>query len=165
MFVACMILSPLVPLLAAGTWLYPAYFREYWGVFDGLPWPDQGLSPSQLAVGMTVSLVPAGLTAFALWRLAIIFREFAEDRAFSEDAVRAFRAFAAITFILALAKPFIEALLGIILTWNNGPGERILALTFRAEELREVQFGALLLALALVFRHAHRLADEQAHIL
>ncbi|PZU15232.1 MAG: hypothetical protein DI591_10915 [Citromicrobium sp.] len=161
----CLALAVLAPLATAATWLWPGWFRAHWGVFDGQPFPPAGLAAGQRAVGLAVGLVPAGLTSFALLRLAAIFREFAGDRAFSESAVRAFRTFAVIIFMLAVTAPFIDAVEGVILSWNRGPGERVFALTFRAEELRDVLFAFLLLALALIFRHGHLLADEQAHML
>ena len=73
--------------------------------------------------------------------------------------------FALFIFALALAAPFIHAVEGVILSWNEGRGERVFALTFRAEELRDILFAFLLTVLALVFQHGQSLADEQAHIL
>lgn len=165
MFGLCLLLAVLVPVLSVAPWLYPAYFRDYWGVFAAVPLRVETLSSWQRGLGIAVSLIPAGLTSFALWRLAAIFREFANDRAFSQWAVRAFQTFATIIFLLSLAAPLVEAVQGVIVTWNNGPGQRELALTFRTEELRDILFAFLLLALALIFRHGYQLADEQAHML
>lgn len=165
MILLCLSLAALTPLAAAWIWIWPDWFRTNWGVFDGLPYPASGLSPGQRLAGIALGLVSAGLTSVALIRLAVIFREFAEDRAFSERAVRSFRTFAILIFSLALAEQFIQAIEGIILSWHAGQGERIFALTFRAEELRDILFAFLLTVLALVFQHGHSLADEQAHIL
>ncbi len=165
MFLLCFVLATLAPVATASVWLWPDWFRTYWGVFDGLPYPASGLAPGQRMAGIALGLFFAGLNSFALIRLAGIFREFAEDRAFSRSAVGSFRTFAMLMFALALAAPFVQAIEGIVLSWNAGEGERILALTFRAQELRHILFAFLLLALALVFEHGHSLADEQAHIL
>ena len=165
MIVLCFLLAMLAPLVAASIWIWPDWFRTFWGVFDGLPYPSSGLSTGQRAAGTALGLASAGVTSFALIHLAAIFREFAEDRAFSERAVRSFRTFALLIFALALAAPFIHAVEGVILSWNEGRGERIFVLTFRAEELRDILFAFLLTVLALVFQHGHSLADEQAHML
>ena len=165
MILLCFFLATLVPLVAASIWIWPDWFRAFWGVFDGLPYPTSGLSTGQRAAGIALGLASAGVTSFALIHLAAIFREFAEDRAFSERAVRSFRTFALFIFALALAAPFIHAVEGVVLSWNEGQGKRIFALTFRAEELRDILFAFLLTVLALVFQHGHSLADEQAHIL
>lgn len=161
----CFFLAVLAPAATASAWIWPDWFRAYWGVFDGLPYPASGLSPGQRIAGIAFGLLYAGLTSFALMRLAGIFREFAEDRAFSASAVGSFRTFAILILALALAAPFVEAIEGLVLSWNAGEGERVLALTFRAEELRDILFAFLLLALAVVFDHGHSLADEQSHIL
>lgn len=161
----CLGLALLVPVLMILPWIYPGYFGDAWGSFAAFPREREALSWGQSGVGIALSLVPAGLTAFALARLAVIFREFASDRAFSDAAVRAFRTFAALMCLVALTTPLVDAAQGVVISWSNGPGERVLALTFRARELQDILFAFLLLALAQIFRHGHVLADEQAHIL
>ena len=165
MTLLCFFLAVAAPLTTASIWIWPDWFRTYWGVFDGLPYPATGLSLGQCVAGIGLSLFSAGLTGVALIRLAAIFREFSEDRSFSGHAVRSFRIFAIVIFALALAEPLFQAVQGVILSWNAGEGERIFALTFRAEELRNILFAFLLMVMALVFQHAHALAEEQAHIL
>ena len=165
MTLLCFLLAVAAPLTAASIWIWPDWFRTHWGVFDGLPYPATGLSSGQRVAGLLLGLFYAGVTGVALMRLAAIFREFSEGRAFSGYAVQSFRIFAVLMFGLAFAEPVVEAAQGVVLSWNAGEGGRIFALTFRAEELRNLLFAFLLMVLASAFQHAHVLADEQAHIL
>ena len=165
MFVLCLLLAASVPIAAILPWLLPQHFPYYWDAYAALSPQREALTADQRLLGIGVSLLPAGLTSWALWRLATIFTEFASDRAFSHEAVVGFHRFSRLILLVTLATPLVETIRGVIYTWNNGPGERVIAFTFVAQDARDILFALLLLSLAYMFRYAHNLAEEQAHFL
>lgn len=75
------------------------------------------------------------------------------------------RHFAAAVFAFAIAKPITGALLSAVLTMNNPPGHRQIAITAGSSELTTLFIGGVFLIIAWIMDEARAIAEEQAEII
>ena len=129
--------------------------------FGPLPKPMPGAS---LLAGFAISLLPAGLTIFALERLRRLFGCYAQGVIFAAANSRHLRSFALSVIGLALLQPLTVALLSVALSWGNPPGQRMLTLSFGTPEISMLFVGTVFLVIAWIMELGRELAEEQAQI-
>lgn len=154
----------LIPLTIVGMW---ATF-EWWGPThpDLAPIPDvpHTLTLPVRLLATAVGLLQASIAVFAVWRLRQLFALYAEGQIFTAGNPRCLRHFAAAVCAFAVAKPITGALLSAVLTMNNPPGHRQIAITFGSSELTTLFIGCVFLVIAWIMGEAQALAEEQAEI-
>lgn len=152
--VICMIA---IPVFASGVWLVdPDLLTDRFRA-DGAP----GLSNQQIAVCMALTLLPSGLLAVGLWHLSRLFRLFALGAHFTTALARHLRGFAGYLLASALVSPFTSAAIGVVVSWFNPPGQRILAFEISSQGVLAILLAALLFALARVMIEAQEIAEDQ----
>ena len=129
--------------------------------FGPLPNPMPGAS---LLAGFAISLLPAGLTIFALEQLRRLFGRYAQGVIFAAGNSRHLRRFALSVIGLALLQPLTIALLSVALSWGNPPGQRMLTLSVGTPEVSMLFVGAVFLVIAWIMELGRELAEEQAQI-
>ncbi|MEM7668693.1 MAG: DUF2975 domain-containing protein [Pseudomonadota bacterium] len=149
-----------IPVLATGVWLVEpdplvANFRA-----EGAP----PLSNQQIASCIALTLVPSGLLAIGLWHLGRLFRLFARRAHFTKAVARHLRGFAWYLLASALVSPFASAAIGVVASWFNPPGQKILAFAISGQGVLAILLAALLFALARVMIEAQQMADDQRFI-
>ena len=98
------------------------------------------------------------LTALAhLWRL---FGEYLHARVFSVRALASLRGFARWMLATAVVSPIYSSVLSVIVTWENGPGHRQIALDVSSDDYAALLFGAVILAISSVMAEAARIAED-----
>ena len=132
-------------------------------VFPFEPLPDP-MPAASLVAGFAISMLPAGVTLFALARLRRLFGLYAEGVIFGVENSRCLRHFALAVIGLALLHPFAVALLSVALTWSNPPGQRMLTLEFGSTQFGVVFVGAVFLVIAWIMELGRELAEDQAQI-
>jgi hypothetical protein len=111
-------------------------------------------------LGALASLPGVLLGLVALWRLWLLFGEYAAGRVFGAAAQRHLCGFAAVLLASAIVTPFMRAAVGVALTLSNPPGQRVLAFTLSWNDYLSILCGAVLLAVAWVMADAVRLAED-----
>ena len=103
-------------VVPAAFWLTPAWVQARGGIISGIGSHPMVLDDSALALGALSTLPGVALGMYALWQLWCLFGEYSEGRVFGRAAQQCLRRFAWGTLLLALATPFLRALMGVALT-------------------------------------------------
>ena len=143
-------------------WLNPAWIRATVPGQVGIPATALALSPLAQLGGFLVSALPLAILVVSLIEAQTLFGRFAQGDVFSTGNAGRLRRVALCIVALAVARPLVRALLGVVLTVGNPPGQRLLAITVSSDDLFIGLAGVLLLAVAWVMVEGARLADENA---
>jgi Protein of unknown function (DUF2975) len=161
----CTVAIVLIPIAVVGMW---ATF-EWWGPthpdFAPIPEIPNTLTLPTRLLAAAVGLLQASVAVFAVWRLRQLFALYAAGQIFTAGNARCLRHFAAAVCTFAIAKPITGALLSVVLTMNNPPGHRQLAITLGSSELTTLFIGCVFLVIAWIMGEAQALAEEQAEII
>jgi hypothetical protein len=162
----CLAAAVLLPSAVAWHWMtVPA---EALAVQLGLParTADGGLlldlDGASRAVGLVLTLVPAGLMVAALASARRCFGLFAAGELFTPGTVAALRGFAAGCFASALAGLLLPTVLTVLLTLGNPPGQRHLAVSLGSGQLFVLLVAGLVWVMARVMAEAVALREENA---
>ena len=112
-----------------------------------------------------VMMVPVAIMMFGLWNLRQLFAGFGAGRIFTIENTRALRIFAWSAMAVIVVQFFTDGLLTVVLTLNNPPGQRVLALSLSTEQLVALFVGAVFVVIARVLEEGRKLADDNASIL
>jgi hypothetical protein len=153
----------------------PAVLALAWWQFDWLvsnapefrhvPFNPESIGAGTRLLGFTVSMLPASFLLCGLYRLARVFRSFSEGAIFTPGTIAGIRTFALMVVLSALARPVATAMLSVVLTMNNPPGERALAITIGSGHLEAVFVGLVFFVIAHLMQEGQRLAEDNAQII
>lgn len=115
-------------------------------------------------VGFLITLIPIGAVIFGLMRLRDLFRLYATGRIFAPESARCLKHFAVAVLLQAILQPITGAALSVLLTLNNPPGQRQLAISFGSNEFGALIIGGLILTIAWIMGESARIAEENAQI-
>lgn len=164
----CLALIVFLPVSVLVAWLnydvFGAGLAERLGIGQEHGVPD-ALMPVQIAMGIGVMMVPVGLMMFALWNLRRLFMGFGAGQIFTLENTRSLRIFAWSAMAVIVVQFFTDGLLSVVLTLNNPPGQRVLALSLSSEQIVALFIGAVFVVIARVLEEGRKLADENASIL
>lgn len=165
MFGICTAAAVAIPVIVTGMW---ATF-EYWGPshpeFAPIPHIPGALTLTTRLLAGAIGLLQASIAVFAVWQLRLLFRLYADGLIFTAANTRCLRRFAAAVVAFAIAKPVTGALLSVVLTMNNPPGQRQLSITLGSSELTTLFIGGVFLIIAWIMDEAREMAEEQAEII
>lgn len=123
---------------------------------------EQPLAPWQRWGGAGITLIPLGLLLAGLWQVRRCFQNFAAGHYFELRTIRYLRHFAAWSCASVLAGFVATPALSVLLTLNNSPGHRQLALSIGSDQLFTLFFAGMVWLIAAVMTHACALAEENA---
>ena len=122
----------------------------------------QYIGVSQLMLGAAVHAIMFSVLLFGIWHLRLLFQSFKNGVFFTREAVRHLHIFTMTLFIGALLKPVSSALLSVILTIGNPPGQKSLVIEFGSHELATIFIAGTLMAITWIMREGQVLAAENA---
>jgi len=120
------------------------------------------LTPAVQISGALVSLVPLSVSIFGMVQVWCLFGEYARGHIFTALASMRLRRLAWSLIGTAVAQIFARTAIGLVLTFNNPPGKKMLILNVSSNDYGFVLFGVLMLGIAWVMVEATRLAQENA---
>lgn len=159
---ACLVLVIVLPLLVVA----------YWFVADAsmlavranlLPSAIQKpLQDWQRVVGALLTMIPVVLMVRGLWEARMCFMQFAVGHVFTAQAVQRLRSFAAWISASSLGSILINPLLSVLLTLNNAPNTRHLAIGIGTDQILSLLFATMVWVMASVIAQGQALAEENS---
>lgn len=141
-------------------WFEPATFAH---ALSAMPKPSVTTLTPTIRLFAVLALLPlVAMALFGLQQLWKLFGGYAHGEVFTEIAAMRLRRLGIVMMLVCLVKPLTGAVMSIILSWHNPPGQRTLTLGLSSDDYVSLLSGAVLLAIALVMREAARLAQENA---
>lgn len=148
----------------------PVALVWYWATVDlAALAPKVGASTTNLAtpwqawqrwMGGLAHAMPMAMMCLGLWQAQRCFTEFAEGQLFTGNATTYLRSFAGWTAGAALAAIVASALTSVILTMQNPPGSRQLAISISSNDVLTLFFAALLWLMSDIIAQGQLLAEE-----
>lgn len=171
-FFAVFVLSPAV---VAGLWLSggevllgdgeaTAVIGQAWSnvSLDAAHAPALPLPWGQRWLGLGVSLIPLGATMLCLWWLVRLFSLFSAGEIFTGNTVRYIRRTGWTMLAGVALMPVHEALLTLVLTMHNAPGERLISISLKSSEIRDLLIAGIIILVSWIMDEGRKLreADE-----
>lgn len=161
----CGFLILLIPLLLAWLWANPGDWLSGAARQQGIPVAAGSLTTGVLILGFLCSLLPAAAVIYGLYRLWQLFSLYTRGEFFSHHNIAALLGFARALFVSALLTPLATALLSVILTWHNPPGQRALVVHLGSGQVGVLLVAGIMLVIAWIMREALALAEDNAGII
>lgn len=120
-----------------------------------LPW-------STRLFGLAASMIPLGIAMLSLWWLIRLFRCFVIGEIFTENTVKYIRRLGWTMVAGVAAAPIYEALLTIVLTIHNPPGQRLVTISFESTDFEELITAGIIILVSWIMEEGRKLrkADE-----
>lgn len=109
------------------------------------------------------SLLLCSIIMYALTLLIRLFRNYEGNDIFSLDNAEIFQKLGYCLFYWVGGSIVYGALMSMILSFNNPPGERILTVSFVGMDFLTLVFGFIVLIISWVMKEGYTLADENSH--
>ncbi|MBP6013731.1 MAG: DUF2975 domain-containing protein [Alphaproteobacteria bacterium] len=115
-------------------------------------------------LALAVSTAYVALLAVALWSIAKLFTEFSKGAIFVPETGVYLRRAGLYLLVFAALAPVFRAMIGVIVTMANPPGERALSISFSSHEVILGLIAALLVMLGHIMAEASDIADDNSRI-
>ena len=122
----------------------------------------RSLQAWQRICGAVLTEIPIAVLAFGLWQARKCFRLFLSGRVFAVEAVSCLQRFAGCVLVSVVVGFFAGAGISAVLTLQNPPAMRHVALGFGSEQVFTVFFAGLVWLMAAVISQGQSLAEENA---
>lgn len=106
--------------------------------------------------------IPLGMVLIGLWHARRCFNFFQRGRVFSAETVACLRRFAGWVTVSVFAAIIVSAAISVMLTLNNPPGLRHLAIGIGSDQVFTLFFAGMVWLMAAVIGQGEALADENA---
>lgn len=104
------------------------------------------LSVSEKLLGFLVSLIPVGIKLFILYSFIRLFKLYEQGQIFSGMHVRYIKNIGYSLLLSQIITPVYQGLMGLVLTWHNPPGERLVSMS-----MDQTNLGIMLIAFMIIF--------------
>lgn len=140
-------------LHALGSNIIPIGYFPY---LDG-----QAFSTTTKLYGFLVSMIPTGIHLFILYFLIKLFRLFEQSEIFTPLNVRYIRNIGYLLLIGQLLLPIYEALIGVVITWQNVPGHRLAMVSVGTNNIGMILVALLVILISWIMAEGCKLREEQ----
>lgn len=153
-------------LLAANAvmWLVPGFAADIARNQSALQQSPMTLTLEARLLALLVSSLYVGLLAFALFVAARLFRGFAEGEILVPATGAGLRRLGLSLLLFAVLSPPFRAVIGLMATIGNAPGQRALAVSISSNDVVLALIAALIVVLGHVMAEAARIAEDHQHI-
>ena len=163
--IAC-ILMPTVIVNLLIKWFFPEIFFSSYTLgnfFQDYQPSDHIITTMPLLhrlIGMLVDSISSGSLLIILWLITSIMNQFQKSETFSFSVVTLFTTISKLAFSLAIYTPINRSLLSVITSWHNGPGQRILTVSFGSADLFNILIFGFLMVMTLLMQYGTTLQNE-----
>lgn len=161
----CTAMIFLVPVFSALFWVYFNRLIPYMNteMFKGLLpiVPDHDISAMARFIGFIVSLLHNVVIIYGLFKLRRLFSLYERGIIFSKKNVACFRDIGWSFIVFVAATTVSNALLSVVLTFANPPGQRMLTVGFSSRDLTTLCLGLAVLLISWAMDEGRRIAEEQ----
>ncbi len=159
---ACLLLIIALPVAVIGYWLLADAAQL--AVRAQLPVNaiQAPLLNGQRWAGALITLIPLTLLLIGLWQARKCFRLFAAGEVFTAQTVRCLRRFAGWVMTSVAASMVAATAVSVVLTLNNPPGMRHLAISIGTDQIFTLFFAGMVWLMAAVIGQGQTLAEENA---
>ncbi len=134
-----------------------------------------GLSYSPIPMGITTAIITPGIKAMGflldmglvlpnmllLYFLIRLFNHYQRQQIFSLENVRLIRNVGWTLIVWQLLTPIHEALLSLVLTWHNAPGQHVLEASFGSNNIAVILIALIVILISWVMAVGLKLQEEQ----
>lgn len=152
----------------------PLSLALIWANFQGLGPHMMEQLPSQvrfetlgvgtLLAGFVISMIPVSALIYGLINLRSLFRHYSRGVIFSREQAARLRRFALAAMLSVGLQILANSLLSVLLTFNNPPGMRQLAISVSSDQLGTIFLGGVFLVIAWIMGEGSRIAEDNAQI-
>ncbi|OIQ50990.1 hypothetical protein BerOc1_02935 [Pseudodesulfovibrio hydrargyri] len=121
--------------------------------------PAFPLAWSQRWLGLAVSLIPLGATMLCLWWLARLFGLFSAGEIFTGNTVKYIRRTGWTMLAGVALMPIHEALLTLVLTMRNPPGERLISISLESGDIRDLLIAGIIILVSWIMDEGRKLRE------
>ena len=146
-------------------WSSPEWIAKVIAHEAGLDDARITVTPAVQWAGVFVGMVPISVGLFALFQVWHLFGDYGRGAIFTPGATARLRRLAWSLIGVAAVQVLARTAIGLVLTMNNPPGEKVLIVRISSDDYVVLLFGVLLLAIAWVMVEATRLAQENAEFI
>ena len=164
----CLLL--LLPIMVCYFWLTvntPYDFLTTFGIvqlsFNISGFTHLPLSTFTRVLALIASLLLSGILIRALRILIGLFRNYEAGEIFSIENAKSYQQLGYSVFYWVLGTVVYRTVIGVVLSFNNPPGERVLGITFVGVDALTLVFGLMILIISWVMKEGHIIADENRH--
>jgi hypothetical protein len=119
------------------------------------------LPPLLKVIGFGTDGIGVLLLVFGWWHLQSILRCLNSHEIFSVTIADRFHKISRLALVWACYYPMHNTLFGVLETWHNGVGKRILSVGFGSADLLNILLCLILFLLTSIIRHGAQLEDDQ----
>jgi hypothetical protein len=112
-------------------------------------------------LGLTISLVPLSITLLLYSNLVTLFLMYERLNFFNLENVAVIKRIGFYLLLSELIRPFIEGATTVLLTWQNGPGHRVFAISLQGYNVALIITGVMIILISWIIAEGHRLNEEQ----
>lgn len=152
----------------------PLYHIVFWMFINHLPETliNVNIAPTRLAphelspelriIGFLASLLPLAAKLYGIINLRRIFAFYKQGIIFSYEQVECFRK-SGMALILWMAAGIVyDSVAGVLFTWGNPPGQRILRVGFGSVDITALMVGLIVLVISWVMEEGRKLDEERS---
>lgn len=149
-------------------WAAPVLLALFWALAPHvppmtryLPAPVNPEHPTVvLILGFFASMIPGTVTMYGFLQLRRLFRLYQAGQVFETANVKCYRRLGWTMVVFAAASFIVEPILGVILTYYNPPGTRLLVLSISSSEIMNLLVGSVILTIAWVMDEARIMKQD-----
>lgn len=124
---------------------------------------DYTMTSGIKVLGFLANMLTVGTAMVMLYFLIRLFRNYERHQIFSLANVRIIRNVGYTLIIWQILIPIQQALLSVVLTWKNGPGERILAANFSSNNIAVILIACIVILISWIMAEGHKLQEEHEY--
>ncbi|BDQ38839.1 hypothetical protein SYK_31990 [Pseudodesulfovibrio nedwellii] len=121
--------------------------------------PAYPLAWSTRILGLGVDMLPTAIGMLSLWWLVQLFSCFAAGEIFTRNTVMYIRRTGWTMLIGVCVGPIHEALLTLVLTINNPPGERMISISLDSANFEEVVIAGVIILVSWIMEEGRKLRE------
>ena len=159
----CYISIALMPLILVWIWMDPERVAQDFSDTSDLVLPE-AIGFLTRFFGFTLSIIPTILMIKGLLSLKEFLNNLQKSDYFNPNNPTLLRKFAYMLLWSTLARPLIGALVSIVITINNPPGQRTVAFSLGTDEISGVFVALLIMLLSLLMAESKSSVDERARL-